>query len=602
MKFTKENILNTCAALKSSNEGRYAKYTRNYRAYNKTEYLALNTINKPACVGLNQVGDVNPDYNVIKSCIDTLCSKMNQLKVRPFFNTIRADYKTLSIVRQAQQFFDLYYEQQDVISIITEAFRDACIFDTGCVYIDNDTKLITKANPWQIYIDPAENTYGKLTRVYYERTQFPTTILPNTVSKPKGEMYCTFGLYYDTVNNVKAYLIDNCVVKVESYNHDSIPFVFMHYNNPIIGNTSLSVVDMLYTIQNQIDSLMERITEAAELNPAMTIAVPEDSTIKVGKLNNKIGNVISYKPPVSGMNNPITVMTPSFISNQYFDLLMELKQTAYELVGVSQLSAQSKKPVGLDSGVALQTMENIESERFETQVSQIVRAYTEVAKICINVFEGDESILPTSKFRLNIKWSDMVKAYDKMTIQFSAAETLSKDPATKLDQLQKLAQAGVIPATRVASFLQIPDIEQAYSLSTNASDAVMTIIDDCIYNDNYDIPAYVPFTMLKEEILNTQLSMRAIGLDDNKEDIDKLNKLYNKVEEQEAEWQVELGQSTNIEEGQYGNVLQEEATAQQIPVDNGGLNTPDAGAVESEIPPVNERPPAANTTINREQI
>ena len=222
-----------------------------------------------------------------------------------------------------------------------------------------------------------------------------------------------------------------------------------------------------------------------------------------------------------------------------------------------------------------------------------------------------EALIINNNFQLLLKkektkyieiYYDLVKAYDMMTTHFSAAETLSKDPATKLEQLQKLAQAGVIPATRVASFLQIPDIEQAYSLSTNASDAVMTIIDDCIYNDNYDIPAYVPFTMLKEEILNTQLSMRAIGLDDNKEDIDKLNKLYNKVEEQEAKWQVELGQSTNVEEGQYGNVLQEEATAQQIPVDDGELNTPDAGEIKSEIPPVNERPPAANTTINREQI
>ena len=83
---------------------------------------------------------------------------------------------------------------------------------------------------------------------------------------------------------------------------------------------------------------MQKITEASRLNPALTFFVPEGSQIKVNQLNNRVGNVVTYRPTPNMTGSPVTSATPAFIDDQYIQLLDNLKTTAYELTGISKLS------------------------------------------------------------------------------------------------------------------------------------------------------------------------------------------------------------------------------------------------------------------------
>jgi len=550
-KVTDKDITSAVSSLKAFSSNRLAKYHRNYRRYNYTPFASLNNIKDPSVVGyyeqpaeIEEDTTATPQLNVIKSCIDTLTSKIAQSKVRPFFNTQNGTFKDIQTVKQAQAFFDLYYDAQNVNKKVSEMFRDACIFDMGVIYIDEVKKNIEKVFPWQVFVRPAEVTYGKLTRVYYERKDYPTTLLDDELinkAQIANDDYCTFGVYYDTFNHIKAELINGVVVRKSVYAPNKLPFIFLHYCSPIVGNTSQSIVDMLNSIQLEIDNLMMKIKDASQLNPALTFWVPKGSSVKVSQLNNRVGQVAEYNATPNMTGSPVTVATPPFIDGQYMNLINELKQSAYELVGISQLSAMSTKPTGLNSGVALSTMENIESDRFETQLNQVIRAYVDIAKTCIEVFPEEDTILPEDNQRLSIKWKDIVEESNRMVVQFSAADSLSKDPSTKLQQLQMLAQTGIIPTTRIAQFMELPDIQSGYSLSNNAINAVLTCINDCIEKDVFEVPDFIPFTMLKEEIINTQLSLKAAASEhnDNLEDIAKLTKLYESVESKEADWQAD---------------------------------------------------------------
>lgn len=544
-------IINDINELKSCGGNRTAKYRRNFRRYNYTPYASLDNIKNPSVIGYFQQDQSiendttsTPQLNVIKSCIDTLVSKVAQSKVRPYFNCINGTFKDIQIVKQAQQFFDQYFDIQNVNKTISEAFRDACIFDTGWVFVNPFTKKIEKALPFQVYTRPSEISYGKMTRVYYEQKDYPVVLfddeLRNKINKKSKDLeYVTYGIYFDTVKQkvvqyVDALGTDDLIIK--DYTSKVVPFIPLFYVSPIFGNSSQSIVDMLNSIQLSIDNIMAKINDASQLNNAMTFFVPEGSNIKVEQLNNRIGNVVRYRATADMGMNPITTATPAFISDQYLQTLEQLKQNAYEMVGISQLSAQSKKPSGLNSGIALSTMEDVESERFETQLNQIIRCYVDVAKTCIEIFPKDEDILPPSQMRVSIKWKDIVEESEKMVIQFSGADALSKDPSVKLQQLQMLAQAGILPQSRIAQYMEIPDINSGYSLSNNAINAVLSVIDDCIQKDKFDVPDYIPFTMLKEEIINTQLSLRSANYEKNSDDIEKLQKLYAITEEKEREW------------------------------------------------------------------
>lgn len=560
---TEQKIRDRVSELKSLNESRLSKYYRNYNYYNNTPAGTLKTIRNPSIVGLYNIDEspendttLTPSINVIKSCIDTLTSKIAQSKVRPFFNCINGTFKDINVCKNAQQYFDQYFDIEEVNKKVSMAFRDACIFDHGVIYVDSETKSITKALPWQVFVRPAELTYNNITRAYYCQNDYPVSMLPekyrNKVLKVNEDQeYVTYGIYYDTVDQCKAvYISELDFVEIEKYEGNRVPFIFLWYNNPIHGGSSVSVVDMLYGIQCEVNTLMSKVKDASQLSPALTFFLPDDATIKSTQLNNRVGNVITYKATSDMSGSPVTVATPNFIDSQYIELINNLKETAYEMVGISQLSAQSKKPAGLDSGVALQTVEDVESERFEEQLNQVIRCYVEIAKTCLRVFPKEETILPDTPNRLDVRWRDIVDEEKKMQIQFSAADSLSKDPSTKLQQLQQLAQFGVIPQERIAQFMELPDLEGGYSLSNNAINAVLSVIRDCIESDNYEIPDYIPVPMLKTEIINTQLSLRAANYEKNVGDIDKLNKLYEQVMKTEmlSQAQIQMQQQTQMAE------------------------------------------------------
>ena len=564
----RDKILNNISQLKSFSGSRNWKYRRNFRWYNATKTASLENIKNPMVLGyingLEQGEEEdttpNPQLNIIASCIDTLHAKIAESKVRPFFTTINGTFKDIQTVKQTQHFFDIMFDEQGVNKTVSDAFRDACIFDTGVIYIDEETATVRRALPFQVYVSPSEANYKNITKCYYEQKDFPITCLPEKVLakfKNKNLDFVDFGIYYDTFNKTKAYTANGSFVLAEEWDKQAIPFIFLHYKNPILGNVSISVVDMLINIQQEINILMAKIKDASQINPANTFFVPDGSSIKAQQLNNRVGNVITYKPQASG-GVPVITSTPAFIDGQYMSLLDSLIQKAYDIVGVSQLSATSRKPTGLNSGIAIATAEDIEADRFETQLNQVIRAYVDIAKTCIKIFDKDSEVLPSSKYRCSIKWSDVLREADNMNIQFSGADNLSKDPSTKLQQLQQLATAGVIPAARISQLMQIPDLEMGYSLANNAIEAVMEVIKNCVENDDFDIPAYVPFELLKEEIINTLLSLTSANKEKNKEDINKLCKLYEKVDTLPTDWQKQADEDNQNEENFSGRVTDRE--------------------------------------------
>ena len=521
-----------------------SKCLRNYRLYTYSSTVTLD-LSDSEIVGFYQRGtfDIEDDTtssiqeNVIASCIETLCSKIASQKVRPFFNTVNGTFKEMQIARQAQIFFDQLYEENNVNRIVTNAFRDACIFDKGIVKISDDG--ISNRLPWNVYVDPREVSYKQITHV---AEKLPKT--PGRLLKIKYGIEADYNLdytvyeYYDVMEHIKSvYVLEMNKVVTHKYEPNIIPYLFIYYSDPIKSNTSQSVVDQLYGIQMQIDEILAVMKDSIQMNPGMTLLVPRSSNIKTNMLSNRTGQIIQYDPIPGQTASPVTYATNDIISAQFVQLLDKLKNDAYEVVGISQLSATSQKPTGLNSGVALSTMEDIESDRFETQLNNVIRLYVDIAKACLDIFPPDEDILPDDLVRANIKWADIVEARNNMKIQFSAAQSLSKDPSEKLKQLTALAQAGVIPQSHIATLMELPDLNAGYNLANNAFNAVYTFIDDVIKNGVPDvIPDYLPWMkgqLLETEIVNTILSL-AVKPIDNANEIETLKQLFAKVQERQV--------------------------------------------------------------------
>lgn len=563
------------------------KWRRNLSAFENTKAIDLDNMTDYVTVGYNQNGEkyqVNPDTtpplqeNIIRSVIETLCSKIADQKVRPYFNTINGTFRDMQVAKQAQEYFDLMYSEMNVPKLIIQAFQDACIFDRGVIKITQEN-IIERCLPWQVLTDPREVSYDNITIIAERKTQYPCRLLPDNI-KTLDKEYCTYWELYDIIKHKRVVWIPELdYYKEYAYDEDVLPYYFLRYTNPIKGSSCQSVVDLVYGIQMLCRDTLAKIRDALTLGNPLKILVPSGSNVNVRSLTNRAGEIIEYDASGALQYDPVKTVTDPIMDPQYIQCLDKFKQDAYELVGITQLSASGQKPEGINSGVGLNTMEDIEDSRFEVQLDTVIRAYVDIAKLCIKLFPEDAEILPNSKWHKPITWKDIIESWDNMNIQFSAASSLSKDPSTKIQQLQQLAAMGIIPQSHIARLLEMPDLQCGYNLATNALNAVLQVIDDCIINESYDIPDYIPTNVLMEEILNTCLSLKAAGINNsNQADIDKLIKLYAIAESKNAE------SMTNAEAAAVQSLNQELTAAMpQMMQDAQNAGNAMASEVEGEV-------------------
>lgn len=440
--------------------------------------------------------------NVIKSVIDSLVSKLANNKVRPYFTPINGTYKTRQTVKAVQSYFDTFYDNTDIHSKIAKAFREACIFGIGYIWINPFDWTVDVADSWKVGLLSTEKEAGRNTKLLIRDDYYPTTSMDEKTSK--GADYVQYAIYVDTVAHKASRWINGVKDKEISYTADTLPIVSVYFNEPVNGLRTTSVVEELDGIQTQIDLINAKIAQASQLTPANTVYVYENSSVKASEVSNKTGQVYQIDMPPGSTSLPVETVSPSLFDPQWLSLLDYYKSLAYEMIGISQLSAQSKKPSGLNSGTALQTMEDIESDRFETQVNHYIDAYIKLAKTIIDIAPNDVEILPKDLNVSNIKWKDIKKQSSLFKVQYSAATALSKDPAEKVKQVMQLSEVGLISPASIAKYLDMPDLEDAYRGASAVQDGIETVINRAIEDENYTIPEFVNYQQLSQEIAMVQ--------------------------------------------------------------------------------------------------
>lgn len=489
--------------------------------------------------------------NAIKQAIDTLVSKISNQKCRPYFSSVNGTYETRQVVKQAQQFFDYMFDAEEVNQKVSHAFRDACICGTGYVFLNPFTYRLQNVAPWTVGIQHSEMAFGKPSDMLLKFNNYPTTLLEDYKGDRDYVQYCI----YISIKEHKAYeLIDAKEVNVVKYEPEVLPYVSISYCAPVFGRKTTSIVEELNGIQTQVDMLTQKMAAASQLTPANTTYVLEGSSLDAEKLSNKTGEVYKVRLP-PGMNSlPIQQVTSAPADPMWQNMLEFWLRMAFETIGLSQLSATGKKPAGVDSGVALSTLEDVESDRFETQLNAYIKMYTDIAKMYINVLPKDTDILPVSTNSSSLKWRDLLKEQGLFKVQYSAATFLSKQPSEKLKQIEYLKENQYIGIEKVAQLLDDPDLEDAYSFSQAVHNACAKVISTAIESDEeVDIPKFISYEQLAKDISQTQNQLYASLSGDKHDD----------------EIQVQIDRLTALEDRLY-DIMDEEGFIQQASTNEDG--------------------------------
>lgn len=502
---------------RSTNNLRYA------RLYNDMELLGLKAgqytrVANPSSYVRNRV-----TYNVVKSCIDSATAKIGKTKTRPlylsengtFTDQLKSKRLTQYIMGQFQQIGTGGDEDKTMYGIAKQAFRHCGIFGTGVVhfYTTPDGKVKAETNLCEeIIVDETEGMYRKPRQLHrhryvarevllemYPKFEKEIRSLPainenRDVFETVSDMVETLESWHlpsgpDAKDGKHALCIGNATLMQEQYDEDYFPFLFMRWLPRILGFYGMGLAEELLGIQLEINKLLRNIQISQNLMAVPQIWLEYQSRTIKKKINNEIGGIKYY------LGRPPIFTVPQAMGGEVYQHLERLYQRAYEITGISMLSATSQKPAGLNAAVALREYKDTETERFAIQQDMYENFFIEAAEMirkqCRKLKQ--KGFNPVVQFKdgssmKTIKFSDVDVPDSKIVVSARPSNLLPKEPAGRIQYVQELIQAGIYSKEEALDLLEFPDTTKINNIKLGSRHVVIYTVEKMVEDNVYIAP------------------------------------------------------------------------------------------------------------------
>lgn len=449
-------------------------------------------------------------FNIVKSCIDTAAAKIAKMKPRPMFLTIKGSEEQQRNAQNLTLFMDGAFETAKLYPNMQRGFVDGGVFGDGLtkLYREGNKILSERTLVDEIIVDDVEGIYGDPLTLYQSKFVSRDTLcelFPKYVDQIRAAQVGMVGDWYgtqefDRIRVIEAWkkpsaigatdgrhtiVISNAtLVPLEDYKKRYFPFIHQRWNHKITGWHGCGLAEELIGIQLEINKLLKTVQIAQHLMCVPRIWIENNSMVDAAHINNDVATIGKYtgSPPVA---TSWPAMPP-----EIYQHIENLVRKAYEITGISMLSAQSKKPQGLDSGIAIREYLDNESERFQLVSMRYEDAHMEGADMMVDMYRDmkkagvkDVGVKAVDgKWVQDIEWEKLDLDESKSVMRAFPTSILPTQPAAKLAKIQELMQAGLIDKETGLKLLDMPDVEGAMSLRlaamNNAEEMVARILED----------------------------------------------------------------------------------------------------------------------------
>lgn len=482
--------------------------------------------------------------NVIASCVDTATAMIARSRVRATFQTDGADWSLAQRAKRLEHFTEAQFDALHIYDVAQAAFRDACIYGTGGIKVIGDdgdivVERVVMGPVCEIIVDeeacnncePLELFQRKfvdkevLAELYPEHAE-------DIRSCPPG--YEPYSLRQEKPNQVAVVMawrlparkggagryvecIRNCTLVDREYKKDHFPFVWYRWSQPLTGFYGQGLAEALVGIQLRLNKLNKFITRCQDLIANPRVFGNFGAKGPSARIDNEIGSLINTRD-----GKPPTFYTPQAVGNEIYQEREYLFKRAFELTGISQLSATSKKPSGVEAAVAMRELTDIESQRFAPQAQRYERMFCDLARLLIEtgkeVYKGSEAkqVYKAKRYVETIPWSDVDPKEDVYLIDVEAASTMSRTPAGRLSAVVEMSQAGLIDTEEGRKLLDHPDLRRTNDLYNAAHDDIEAVIESLLAG-KYEAPE--PMQDLGAGIKHVQMAYLKARRDGAPEDV-----------------------------------------------------------------------------------
>lgn len=495
------------------------------RIYANLRFLGfgLNTYSK-----VEGIEDDRITLNICKNMVNAVTSRITKQRVRVNILTDGEDYTVQRRAKLLEQFVDGQFYRTKFRNKAVDAFRDAAIYGTGFlkVFPKNGQIAVEHVPPWLLSVDENEALMGD-PRNLFERRYIDKHVLLETFAKDKPELQ-------RKINEIKVHVtdeedfgrdstsdqvlvteawhlpsgpeagdgrhvicVDNATLLDEEWKYDHFPYVSIRWSKSPHGYFGMGLISELLGIHAEIQKLLRQIQQAHHLCGWPRVFVPRTARIIKQQLNNQIGAIIDYDGPT-----PPTQASFPVVPSEIYSHLQFLIKNAYEVAGISQLTATSSKPAGIDSGVALRTLQDVQSDRFADVARAFEDLHVQAAELMIELgrdlgkSDSNFAVKAIGKEDLKeIKWDEAVLEMEQYVVQCFPTSMLPQEPAGRLSFVNDLAAILKLDPVQTASLLDFPDVKTTIKRATVARDIVDFNIESILQEGIYIEPQ--PFEDLK---------------------------------------------------------------------------------------------------------
>ena len=467
--------------------------------------------------------------NVTASCVETACNKIAKAKPKITFLTKGANRERREIANRLDKWVLTVFKKGSIWKLASRGFKSACICGLGIMkVVIKDSKIkFHKIAVFDFFCDNAMTGDNEPTEAgeikflpYYEIIKlFPA------VEKEILELHGTdknIKVYEIYKENIKQVITTDKVSISEVTWDKPLPYKFLRWEVADQGVISIGISKKLNAISQAITYIMKNTFTSIRNFAKARIFVPANSNPKAKNIANITAQIIEVNTEEGKL--PV-FSTPKAVDNQILEILIMLWQKAFEILGVSELSAGGKIPRGLEkaSGAALRSYQNIESERFQLIRADYENFYIEITKLIFKLIP--DSLLPKGVMR-----KDIEEMKEDCTIWTSSL--LPETPSGRLAMVSDLFNTGLVTGSQAIDLLDSPDITRYAKSETARIKAIDILIDRALEKNS--VPVFHPPLGL-ENTLDRARKKYAGLLIEEPDSLDKLTTLSQFVKELEDE-------------------------------------------------------------------
>lgn len=454
------------------------------------------------------------DYNLSRAGVNTVHAEIaGRQKPTAKFQTSGADWRTKRRAKRLEKYCSaqLYQRQGQYLNawqLMESVFRDACITGFGAckVFSDDDRVYMERTHAWELFVDANEAKHGDPQNLFHVYDMDVDKAIEYFVDDPESDEGKVLVMSIESAGESKAgsdaesprvvqtikiveawhlpcgnspgrhvFSTADTLLHDEEWDRYSFPFVFIRWEEEVVGWRGIGLVEQGESMHREITYNAKKLQERFRLCGHRRIYYHEGSIDEKLLESNEtevfVPVAVNAQFPQEKPPQPVSEAETMWLENNI--------NFWFQMTGVSQMRASSRKEPGVTAGVAIRTLNDMQTARFALPAKAYENAYVQLVEqiICCSKEIGAKV---RTQHGEEIDWTEVELPEDQINITIAPTSSLPNDPAGRMQMIQELYSAGVIGMETFKSLLGWPDLEKEMNNQTAQSRYLEKIFDSIL--------------------------------------------------------------------------------------------------------------------------